>query len=226
MCKVNNKKTTKEKDEGLAFATLMGEFEKSKRRAKIYYISASVLVVLAVFSFLLFGPITVPVFSQLGDNILNREEVQLEEVEYVEEVEEEPDEEIVEEDVEEEEPDEEEVVEKNVATTSKPTPDPEPPPETGPDCSEEAILQYASEYCRNNYRLTGRLGELHTDDLTNPLLGTRIEDLEYSKAKLKECNVDAKTYIRNWPSGAKVCVDAMYFYSPLYYKRINEEGLF
>jgi cytoskeletal protein RodZ len=124
---VKNQQNTKEKESSLAFASLMEEVEKSRKKAKIFYISGLVLVVLAVFSFLLFGPVTVPVFSELGDKILNKTEVveeqELEEdTPEVAEKEEEPEEEV-------EEP--EKVVEKEVATTTptktttpKPTPEP------------------------------------------------------------------------------------------------------
>lgn len=124
---MKNQQNTKEKESSLAFASLMEEVEKSRKKAKIFYISGLVLVVLAVFSFLLFGPVTVPVFSELGDKILNKTEVveeqELEEdTPEVAEEEEEPEEEV-------EEP--EKVIEKEVTTTTptktatpKPTPEP------------------------------------------------------------------------------------------------------
>jgi hypothetical protein len=71
---MKNKQNTKGKEDSLAFASLMEEVEKSRKKAKVFYISGLVLVVLAVFSFLLFGPVTVPVFSELGDKILDNTE--------------------------------------------------------------------------------------------------------------------------------------------------------
>jgi hypothetical protein len=131
MTKVKNKQNKKSKEESLAFASLIEEVEKSRKRAKIFYISGLVLVILSVFSFLLFGPLTVPIFSELGENILGRSEVARVEEEdvVVEEVPEEVTEQEVEDIREEEEPQEkEQVVEKKVATTPKTQPKPTPEP--------------------------------------------------------------------------------------------------
>lgn len=138
---MKNKQNKKGKEESLAFASLMEEIEKSRKKAKIFYISGLVLVVLAVFSFLLFGPVTVPVFSELGDKILNNTEIV--------EVEEEPKEDMVEEveepeeETKEETKEPEENVERKVTTTPTKTTTPKPTPEPEPTylCTDAEIQE-------------------------------------------------------------------------------------
>lgn len=188
-------------------------------------------MVLLIFSFLCFGPITVPVFSELGNKILNREEI-LEENEKpeveTEEVEEPEKEQILQtEEIEEAEEKSGEVVEKNFVTTTKPIVEPVVEEPVGPDCSEETILEYAKGYCKANYFLTRTIGiNIDIPSLSSPLLKPKVDELEYQKGKLMECNIDAKTYIRNWSHGVDVCIDALYFRSTIYNSGINREGLF
>jgi len=92
---VKTKKPKKEVNDSSAFSQLVEQVEKERKRARIIYFSGIVVLTLSLFSFLLFSPIRVPAFSDLGDRILGREEVKEEETqveETEEEVEEKPEE--------------------------------------------------------------------------------------------------------------------------------------
>jgi hypothetical protein len=75
---VNIKNNSKEIKKSSAFANILEQVEKERKRAKIiYYIGISVLV-LSLLIFMLFSTLRIPVFSQLGDKILGREEEEVE----------------------------------------------------------------------------------------------------------------------------------------------------
>ena len=153
---------TKRGSEDLTFASLIEEVDKSRKRAKVFYIFSLVLVVLSVFSFLLFGPVNIPILSKLGGKIMGVsensevEELQEETAEVAEETEE------IEEEQEQEQEviqKEEEVVQKKTTpVVTKPSPQPAPEPEPSPEpmdpyaefsCPYDTVLFYAEEYCDN-----------------------------------------------------------------------------
>lgn len=79
---MKSKSVEKNIDEASAFSHLLKEVEKEKKRARIAYITGGSLLVLALIAFLMFGPFRVPVLSQMGDKILNRDnDVEIETVE-------------------------------------------------------------------------------------------------------------------------------------------------
>jgi len=159
---VKTKKPKKEENNSSAFSHLIEQVEKEKKRAKIMYSVGIVVLSLSLFSFLLFSPFEVPAFSQLGDKILGREEVQEEEPEK-EEVVEEPEEEEEPEEIEEpKEEEEEKVVETQRVYVQQqapppPPPAPEPEPESEPEpepeplysCPSNTMEYYIDEYCKN-----------------------------------------------------------------------------
>jgi len=108
--KEKDKKGKKRETDNSEVTKLLEEIKKEKKKARITYSVGISLIVVALFSFLIFSPLKVPVFSQIGDRILGREvieeEREEEEVVKEEEPEEEPEEEeeVVEEEVEEETP--------------------------------------------------------------------------------------------------------------------------
>jgi len=76
--KKNPKKIAKDR---LPLSEVIQKFEKKKKRVKIIYSICIIFLLLIIF--LLFGPLKVPLFSQLGDNILGREQRDLAQVEEV-----------------------------------------------------------------------------------------------------------------------------------------------
>lgn len=124
----------KKKEETSAFADLLKQVEKEKKRAKVVYSVGIVILVLSLLMFLLFSPFKIPVFSQLGDRILGREEIVEEEVEEEEEIEEM-------EEVEEEEVEEEVVTAPKPKTTTTPTPTPAPAPQVTYNCTDSEIAE-------------------------------------------------------------------------------------
>lgn len=197
---------------------------KIGKGVKLLYSAGIILAVLTILSFLAFGPIKVPIFSELANRILNTEEESQvnEEPEELEKTNEDPIQETEEVEVI------EQVVEKKTTIPTKPSPKPTPEEPTGPDCSEETILKYAQEYCKYNYALTRliKIANIEDPSLSYPPLKPTVDAIESQKSKLRDCNVDAKAYIRNWSQPAGICVDPMYYSSPMYFKNINIEGLF
>lgn len=143
-----------------------------KRKARIAYVVAIVVLILSLFSFLLFSPFKVPIFSQLGEKILGIQEVsEQDEIEETSEKEEE------EEELEEIPKEEEEVVSTSTPTpapetspkptstsastptpapTLAPTPTPTPAPTPAPTpeppkCTGEQETDYEYKYCYNMY---------------------------------------------------------------------------
>ena len=75
-------------EENPVFAELMKKVENEKKKTKIVYLVATGILLSSIFAFLLFGPFRVPIFSQLGDKILSREEVTEKKGEVAKEIEE------------------------------------------------------------------------------------------------------------------------------------------
>jgi hypothetical protein len=139
---VKQKKKKKKQTDKSAFSHLLEEVEKDKKKARIFYSVVISLMVIALLTFLIFSPLQVPVFSQIGDRILGREDVGKEGIE---------EEKIEEEEVlQEEEPEEEgEVGEKeedkpkessssrNLSTST----------ENNTDCSSDSISTYRDNFC-------------------------------------------------------------------------------
>lgn len=134
----------KKKEEKSAFSDLIKQMEKEKKKARIVYFVGITVLVLSLIMFLLFSPFKIPVFSQLGDRILGREEVEVVEVE---ETEKETEAEEVEEEAEEVEEEVEEVKEEVVAPTPtlKATPTTTPTPAPAPkvyNCTDSEIEEW------------------------------------------------------------------------------------
>lgn len=155
---MKTKKPKKEVNNSSAFSQLIKQVEKEKKRARIMYSVALVVLVSSLFTFLLFSPFEVPAFSRLGDRILGREEKQEEEKKAVKEETEE-----VEEDTKEVVEEEELVTEPSTiihpptipapATTPSPSTaiTPEPPISTKVEktysCSSYEMEDYGRGYC-------------------------------------------------------------------------------
>jgi hypothetical protein len=97
---VKTKKAFNKEDKTSAFAEIIKQVEREKKKAKIIYSIGLSILVVGLFIFLLFSPFKIPVFSQLGDQILGKEEREPEE-KVVEEIEAQEEEKEVEEAVEE-----------------------------------------------------------------------------------------------------------------------------
>lgn len=157
---MKTKKPKKEENNPSAFSHLIEQVEKEKKKARIMYSVGIVVLALSLFSFLLFSPFEVPAFSQLGDRILGREEIQ----------EEEQEKEVVKEEVEEETPEEtpeetEETGEETGEETQTPTPTPAPvttstptpvvevPEDSAPATTsiDETLLNNCKTTCENNF---------------------------------------------------------------------------
>jgi hypothetical protein len=198
---VKKEKPKKSKKETSAFASLMEDYEKSKKRAKIFYISGGILVFLSVFSFLLFGPLTVPVFSELGESILNKEEqtveIKEEEQPELEDVtEEEKKEEGEEEEVE------EEVIEKKVTTTPTKTTTPKSEPEAEPEPEEEEVVVCTDQELAD---INAEI-DMYNDLIENSVYLKEEEEMEVCATKFSNC---AAICYDRWEEGAKLeeCYD-------------------
>jgi hypothetical protein len=202
---VRNNKPKVEIKETSAFASLVEDYEKSKKRAKFLYISGGILVVLSVFSFLLFGPITVPVFSELGGKIWRKEEVVLGEKdkyeEKIEEIEEEQDgEEVVEQEIEEEQ-EEKQVNPTTTSTQPNRVVEPKPEPKPEPEEEEEVVVCTDQELADINTEINK-----YNDLIENSVYLKEEEEMEVCATKFSNC---AAICYDRWEEGAKLeeCYD-------------------
>jgi hypothetical protein len=118
-----------------AFADLLKQVEKERKRAKVVYSVGVGILVLSLFMFLLFSPFKIPVFSQLGDRILGREVVEVKEDEVEEE-------EVVKEKIEEEEVVTTPTLKTTPTPKTTPTSEPTPAPQITYNCTEEEIKEW------------------------------------------------------------------------------------
>ena len=178
---MRTKKPKKEENNSSALSHLIEQVEKEKKKARIMYSVGIVVLVLSLFSFLLFSPFEIPAFSQLGEKILRREEVREENPDIIIEEEEQPELEEVAEEIEEETEESKKVVEKEVTTTTpkpapkpapeptpkpapeptpKPAPEPTPPPAPTYLCTDGEIALLKSTITQNNYEIDKNLQEV------------------------------------------------------------------
>lgn len=61
--------------ESAAFAEIIAEVEKEKKKTRVLYFVAIVVLSMSLITFLLFSSLRIPIFSQLGDKILGRDQL-------------------------------------------------------------------------------------------------------------------------------------------------------
>jgi hypothetical protein len=189
---VKKQRQQKEVKKPSAKSLFLSSIDTEKKKIIVLYSISIFVLALSLLSFLLFGPFRNTVFSSLGDKILGKEEVVLDETftedaeddsEEIMKAEEEPEEE---EEEEEEEVEEVELTEPSASTSPPPStiaqPSPEPTPareqtpieetepieepipvpEETPKCADSLVQEYEEALCYNAYYMGYYVGQGET----------------------------------------------------------------